>query len=180
LVAALPAQAQEPLSFFENYFITGDYAVRGVSLWRQGVKGTATAQIPPLDVPARTDIVAAFLYIQTAESIDGSGIDSAALAGWMVFGKVFSPQYLTWLLPLAVVACVAGGRRSCWLLLIVLALTQAIYPFLYSVGVPDGDGPWFGLVVAARNAALLAWAVGMLRRDWARVAPGECPDLVSG
>jgi len=104
----------------------------------------------------------------------------AALAGWMVLGKVFSPQYLTWLLPLAVVACVAGGRRSCWHLLIVLALTQAIYPFLYSVGVPDGDGPWFGLVVAARNAALLAWAIGLLRRDWARVAPGECPNLISG
>lgn len=76
LLAAQPAraQAQEQLSFFKNYFVTGDYVVRGVSLWRKGVDGKAVAHIPPLGVPsvggdgvpARADIVAAFLYVQTA------------------------------------------------------------------------------------------------------------------
>ena len=36
LLSAQDAQAQEPLKFFKNYFVTGDYVVRGVSLWRRG------------------------------------------------------------------------------------------------------------------------------------------------
>jgi hypothetical protein len=87
LLAALPAQAQaqQPLSFFKNYFITGDYAVRGASLWRKGVNGTAVADIPSLasgGVPANADIVAAFLYVQTAESVRGSGIEHAKFLGF--------------------------------------------------------------------------------------------------
>jgi hypothetical protein len=73
------------LKFFKNYFLPGDYVVRGVSLWRTGVKGKATAYIPPLGgadgVPATADMVAAFLYVQTAEKIQGSGIDNATFAG---------------------------------------------------------------------------------------------------
>ena len=33
---AQPAQAQGSLQFFKNYFITGDYAVGGASLWQKG------------------------------------------------------------------------------------------------------------------------------------------------
>ena len=88
LAVQMPAQTSTtptPLSFFKNYFITGDYAVRGVSLWREGVDGVATAQIPTLrsgGVPDNSDIVAAFLYVQTAESVDGSGIDHAKFLGY--------------------------------------------------------------------------------------------------
>jgi hypothetical protein len=75
--------AGQPLSFFKNYFVTGDHVVRGVSLWRKGINGKAVAAIPALraaaaggdGVPERADIVAAFLYIQTAERIQGSGVD---------------------------------------------------------------------------------------------------------
>ncbi len=86
LLAAVPAQAQAPpLSFFKNYFITGDYTVRGVSLWRKGVDGKAVAVIPKLGgpggVPPNADILAAFLYVQTAESVQGSGIDHATFLG---------------------------------------------------------------------------------------------------
>lgn len=85
LFAALPAPAlaEEPLSFFKNYFVTGDYAVRGVSLWRAGdsSSGKAVGRIPPLGgaggVPHQADLLAAFLYVQTAESVEGSGIDHA-------------------------------------------------------------------------------------------------------
>ena len=90
-LVAPAAQAQEPLTFFKNYFVTGDYVVRGVSLWRKGANGRATAFIPalrdpdgagPLDgVPATADILAAFLYVQTAEKVQGSGIDRARFIG---------------------------------------------------------------------------------------------------
>ncbi len=64
----------------------------------------------------------------------------AALAFFMVLGKVFSPQYLTWLLPLGMLASLPGAgapdrggkarlapRRT---LLGALVLTQVIWPLL--------------------------------------------------
>src|SRR5262245_35623527 len=61
------AHAQtDPLSFFKNYFITGDYAVGGVGLrglgGASGVQGIARGAISISGVPAKADIVAAFLY----------------------------------------------------------------------------------------------------------------------
>jgi len=77
-------QPPQPLKFFKNYFVTGDYVVRGASLWRKGSQGWATTFIPPLNlpgsrdnVPATADILAAFLYVQTAERAEGSGIEHA-------------------------------------------------------------------------------------------------------
>jgi hypothetical protein len=86
LLAPHAVQAQTaPLNYFKNYFVPGDYVVRGASLWRKGVNGKATVFIPPLGgadgVPARADIQAAFLYIQTAERFQGSGIDRAKFTG---------------------------------------------------------------------------------------------------
>ena len=84
-LTAATARAEEPLSFFKNYFVSGDYVVRGVSLWRAGDDGVAVGKIPPLGgrggVPAKADLVAAFLYVQTAESVEGSGIDHATFNG---------------------------------------------------------------------------------------------------
>lgn len=57
------AQA-DALSFFKNYFITGDYVVGGVGLNGKGIGGVATDSIEIAGVPANTDIVAAFLYWQ--------------------------------------------------------------------------------------------------------------------
>ena len=70
-----------PLSFFKNYFVTGDYVVGGASLWRKGVNGIASAAIPISGVPATADVLAAFLYVQTAEKAQWSGIDHARFNG---------------------------------------------------------------------------------------------------
>jgi hypothetical protein len=75
------AQAPAPLSFFTNYFVTGDYEVAGTSLWRKGVGGRATASIAVDGEPEGADIVAAFLYVQTAEVVQWSGIDHATFKG---------------------------------------------------------------------------------------------------
>jgi len=82
VVAAHTAGAQEPLTFFKNYFITGDYVVRGASLWRKGIDGVAKSTIAISGVPEDdVDVVAAFLYVQTAESVQWSGIDHAKFRG---------------------------------------------------------------------------------------------------
>src|SRR5262245_40421329 len=81
-LSARSTLAQEPLSFFKNYFVTGDSVVRGTSLWRKGIKGVATSSIVISGVDEdNVDVIAAFLYVQTAEKEQWSGIDHAKFRG---------------------------------------------------------------------------------------------------
>ena len=78
LSVAVAWSQSPPLSFENNYFVTGDYVVGGVGLRGLGVNGFATGTInigngmdtiyPSPSVPAGADIVGAFLYWQTVES----------------------------------------------------------------------------------------------------------------
>src|SRR5512142_686244 len=63
------AQAAAGLTFFKNYFLTGDYVAAGVGLRGLGGQnsapaGIATGTISISGVPATADVVAAFLYWQ--------------------------------------------------------------------------------------------------------------------
>jgi hypothetical protein len=83
----------------------------------------------------------------------------AALAFFMVLGKVFSPQYLTWLLPLGMLASLlAPGVAARRTLLGALVLTQVIWPTCYSIKLASNLSPFFGALVLARNALVFAWA----------------------
>jgi Glycosyltransferase family 87 len=76
---------------------------------------------------------------------------AAAVSAWAAFGKVLSPQYLLWLVPLVALARrVAPGA----LLLAALGLTRAVYPDRYDALVDFQSTPIFLLV--ARNAVLVA------------------------
>jgi hypothetical protein len=81
LGAAHPSAQAPALTFFKNYFLTGDHVVGGTSLWRKGVDGLATATIEISGVPEGVDVAAAFLYVQTAEMVQWSGIDQARFNG---------------------------------------------------------------------------------------------------
>jgi hypothetical protein len=72
---AQPAQAQGQLTFFKNYFITGDYVVGGASLFRKGDEGFANQDIVVSGVPEGAEILAAFLYVQSAVA-PGMGPDA--------------------------------------------------------------------------------------------------------
>ena len=71
----------DPLSFFKNYFIAGDFVVGSVGLrGKGGVSGTpgiANGVISIAGVPSSAEIVAAFLYWQ-AVSKDSLGPDSGS------------------------------------------------------------------------------------------------------
>ena len=85
LLGAVPAYAQQPLSFFKNYFVTGDYVVQGVSLFGTSQNGTARAAIKINGFPEDSvDLLAAFVYVQTAEQIasPGAGIHHATFNGF--------------------------------------------------------------------------------------------------
>lgn len=89
--------------------------------------------------------------------------DGIVLTGlaFMLFGKVFSPQYLTWILPLCVSAAVLHGGRKPQALIVLLAATQVIYPFVYKFVVELR--PWAVTLVIARNVGLAIWAASLLR-----------------
>ena len=80
-------QAPEPLKFFKNYFVTGDYAVGGVGLAAQGVNGIAQGDIEIQGVPPGAEVMAAFL-------ICASGVKPRS-RGWRHRRDVprCSPQY---------------------------------------------------------------------------------------
>jgi hypothetical protein len=78
---------------------------------------------------------------------------AAAVVGFTVFGKVFSPQYLTWLLPLVPLAAGRRGLYAAGTFLVALALTQP-ERFLGDKGFPEQN--WTVWLLLCRNALLVA------------------------
>jgi len=89
----------------------------------------------------------------------------ATLAASMTLGKVFSAQYLTWLLPAGALASVLdGGRRRRTALLLLggaMLLTQLNQHLFFGI-LGNGPHPLMGLLFLLRNGLLLAWAVWIL------------------
>jgi hypothetical protein len=86
---------------------------------------------------------------------------AAAVCSFVAFGKVLSPQYLIWLIPLVPLVRGRVGVAASTLLLAALALTRAWFPGRYEkVTGLDGD-VW---LVVARNALLVGIVLLLLAR----------------
>ena len=89
----------------------------------------------------------------------------ATLAASMTLGKVFSAQYLTWLLPAGALVSVldGGGRRRTGLVLLggAMLLTQLNQHLFFGL-LGQGPDPWMGVLFLLRNGLLMAWAVWIL------------------
>ncbi len=103
----LQAEAPDALTFFKNYFITGDYVVGGTGLRNTGVNGIATGAIGISGVPPGADVQAAYLYWQVV-STDTLGPDSGSM------GAKFRGSPLA--TPAGPVGKVLGtfGSAACW------------------------------------------------------------------
>jgi len=82
----------------------------------------------------------------------------------MITSKVFSPQYLIWVIPLL---AYVGESRRWWLFpwLLISLLTSWIYPYIYLMkrSILDVPGiPLFFPVVTVRNLLLLGWVLALL------------------
>ena len=98
---------------------------------------------------------------------------AAAVAAFVAFGKVLSPQFLIWLLPLVPPVAGAGGLAACAVLLVSLVTTQLWFPFRYWDVVALEPVGWLvalrDLLLVGLYAILLA-ALSRRRRGVARSA----------
>lgn len=90
---------------------------------------------------------------------------AAAVVAFVAFGKVFSPQYVDWLVPLVP----AAGAVASALMLVVLGLTRIVFDRFHTPGGPSGEHYLAALTwwVFARDllvVGLYAWLVARLRR----------------
>ena len=92
-IFARVACAGDALSFFNNWFVTGDYAVAGVGLRGAGVNGWATGTINMTGVPTGADPIAAFLYWSTVETSATPSAANGYFNGYQIQGAVLgNPQ----------------------------------------------------------------------------------------
>ena len=87
---------------------------------------------------------------------------AGTLAVLVAFGKVFSPQFLIWLVPFVPLVFGRRGLGASLLLLVALGLTQTWFPGAYWRLALDHASPWSWLLLArdvavVALAALLAW-----------------------
>ena len=93
---------------------------------------------------------------------------AAAVCAFVAFGRVLSPQFLIWLIPLVPLV---GGRRglaASGLLAATLVLTQLWFPFRYWELALEFD-PAASFLVLARDLVLVALTLTLM----ARVRPGR-------
>jgi Glycosyltransferase family 87 len=79
----------------------------------------------------------------------------AAVVAYVAFSKVFSPQYLVWLIPLVPLVGGRRGLRACVLLGVALALTQVWEPYRY-YDYWHTFAPWLSWLVVARDLVVVA------------------------
>jgi hypothetical protein len=92
---------------------------------------------------------------------------AACLAVVIVTGKVFSPQYLIWILPVLAATDAADADWPLWLAICFFTIID--FPFLYNRQIgrnigAEGYSLPFLLVVAARNALLLVATLRLILR----------------
>ena len=84
---------------------------------------------------------------------------AASVVAFVAFGKVLSPQFLIWLLPLVPAVAGAGGLAACAVLHVSLVTTQLWFPFRYWDVVALEPVGWLVLV---RDLLLVALYVILL------------------
>lgn len=103
---------------------------------------------------------------------------TALLIAFIGLGKVFSPQYLVWLLPSGVLAATLSSERSRLALIGAALLTQIEFPFVYQLDTSWIE-PLIAVVALARDAALIGCAVSLMIEASRAGEPAASADAVA-
>jgi len=149
-------RAQDPLQFFKNYFVTGDYAVAGVGLYGQGINGFASNTLAMTGVPCTAggpgpgttldaacatagaipaEPIAAFLIWQSIETTPSPSSANGWFRNWPITGSVAgNPQGL---------GCWSnGGTNPSGFLRVYIADVLRFLPFDETKGVRIANGAY--------------------------------------
>jgi hypothetical protein len=98
---------------------------------------------------------------------------------FMVLGRVFSAQFVDWILGPALLAGALAGRRALVALLVVCAISQIVYPGAHErLRLLD---PRACALVLVRNLALATWSIAVFHRIApARLHGASDPEAASG
>jgi hypothetical protein len=88
---------------------------------------------------------------------------AAAVVAFIAFGKVLSPQFLIWLLPLVPLVGGSAGVAACWVFAAALITTQLWFPHRYWDVVALEPAGWLVLVRDLFLVTLLAVLVAAIR-----------------
>jgi hypothetical protein len=93
-----------------------------------------------------------------------AALSTLLLAVTLCFARVFSPQYLLWLVALAAVAAALGGigSRELVLVIVLTVLTTAIFPASWNGLV--AAAPWAVCIATARDLVLVALLIAVASR----------------
>ena len=117
-----------------------------------------------------------WLFVRGRATADRFVLAAAAvLVAWVAFGRVFSPQYLIWLIPPVAIITNRRWPVAAGLLAIAIALTGWYYPRHYSDFLDRAEPMWVGIVLA-RDLVLVALAVYLVARLWPRDDPADAAD----
>jgi hypothetical protein len=96
------------------------------------------------------------LYARSTRTREQLVVSSvAAVTAYIAFSKVFSPQYLVWLIPLVPLVGGRRGIRATVLLVVVLGMTQIWEPYRYFEYYKTFE-PWVTTLVIVRDLLVVA------------------------
>jgi len=126
-----------------------------------GSLASAVATLSSLVALAAILFVAWVYYRRRGDPLVAAG---AAVLGFVAFAKVFSPQYVDWLVPLVP----AAGAAASAILLGGLALTRIVFDRFHAPGGPDGEQYKAALTwwVFARDLLIVALYALLVARLW--------------
>jgi uncharacterized membrane protein len=153
--------AADKLGLYRTHWIAGKPSSTDLGGLLPDVVGTVSSLVAVAAV-----LAVAWAYLRGPES-DARLVTAfaAAVTAFVVFGKVLSPQYLVWLVPLVPVAAACWGRATTAAFVVAMGLTPIEY-FLGDEGLRNVNGiVW---VLLLRNLLLVGILVALVARLWER------------
>jgi hypothetical protein len=181
LLASLSGQASRPLqieSLGAGLLIAAHHAV-GLSVAVGSSHGSQNLTGPAADTLALAQsvlqvvaVVLVWVWFARGRATDDRFLQAgaAAVTAFVALGKVLSPQFLVWLLPLVPLVRGKRGLAVGGLLALALGLTQLWFPYRY-LEYAYGLDPVSSWLVLSRDlvllglAAVLLWPARPLRAD---------------
>jgi hypothetical protein len=164
--SSLSGQASRPLQIesIGSAFLLGAHQVFGLTLTQVSSHGSDNLAGSLPDALAKVQGVLAPLVLLALWFAFGRGpatrerlvrYSAAAVCAFIVFSKVFSPQYLIWLIPLVPLVRGRRGAGAAVLFVASLVLTQLWFPRHY-LDLAYGFDPRASWLVLGRDLALVA------------------------